>query len=136
MTANKKILGIMMGSQAQIDVKDKAVIDINCGMLFKTKVGTSFLTVQSDPRSRQNLSGLPFLSSFPSGVFLLCRCFLSSSLLSGQLAESGIDGNAFINRQALAFQLAQDFGVKLIHGFFGQSLSKTRECGVVRGRFA
>ena len=31
-----------------------------------------------------------------------------------------IEVNAF-NHQPLAFKLAQDFGVKLIHGFFGQS---------------
>jgi hypothetical protein len=36
---------------------------------------------------RQNLIGLPFLSSLPSGVFLFSLSFLGSSLLTGRLAD-------------------------------------------------
>ena len=37
---------------------------------------------------------------------------------TGGFNESGIDGNAFIDGQALAFELSQDFRVELVHGLF------------------
>lgn len=40
---------------------------------------------------------------------------------AGGLDESGINGNAFIDSQTLVFKLAQNFGIELIHGFFGES---------------
>jgi hypothetical protein len=38
--------------------------------------------------------------------------------MTGGFNESGINSNAFIDGNALAFELAEDFGVYLIHGFF------------------
>ena len=54
---------------------------------------------------------------------------------AGGFNEPGIYGNALIDCQALVFKLVQDFRVELVHGLFGQSGSKARECGMIRRGF-
>jgi hypothetical protein len=58
--------------------------------------------------------------------------FVIANWPTGGFNESGIDGNAFIDSEALGFKLAKNFGVDLIHGFFGKPCSKTGECRVIR----
>ena len=54
--------------------------------------------------------------------------FVIADRATGGFNESGINGNAFIDSEALVFKLAQDLGVDLIHGFFGKPCPKTGEC--------
>jgi len=48
--------------------------------------------------------------------------------MAGGLNEPCINGNTLIDSKALAFKLAEDFGIYLIHGFFRQSGSESRVC--------
>ena len=51
-------------------------------------------------------------------VVLLFFKLIIAEGTTGGFNESGIDGNAFIDGQALAFELSQDFRVELVHGLF------------------
>jgi len=62
--------------------------------------------------------------------------FIIAERPAGGFNKPGVNGDAFINAQALVFKLAQDFGIDLIHSFFGQSASEAREGGVIRRGFA
>ena len=55
---------------------------------------------------------------------------------AGGFNEPGINGNAFIDGEFLAFELAKYFGVELILGQFGEPGPETREGGVIRGGLA
>ena len=79
----RKIGTVMVGGRGYFRSKNKPIMGIDGGMLFKSKVGLSFLTVQSDSRSRENLRRFPFLSSLPAGVSLFCFSSSSFSLLMG-----------------------------------------------------
>jgi hypothetical protein len=46
--------------------------------------------------------------------------------------KPGINGDAFINSQALLFKLTEDFRIDLIHGIFRQSFSEARESRMIR----
>ena len=54
--------------------------------------------------------------------------FVIADRAVGGFNQSGINGNAFIDTEALGLKLAQNFGVDLIHGFFGKPCSKAGEC--------
>lgn len=70
------------------------------------------MEVQSDSESRENLSGLPFLSSSPSGVsFFKLFYFILADRSIGGLNQSGIDGNTFVNAQAFFIKLLKDFAI-------------------------
>jgi hypothetical protein len=45
--------------------------------------------------------------------------FVIADRATGGFNQSGINGNVFIDSEALGFKLAKNFGVDLIHGFFG-----------------
>ena len=74
-----EIVGIVDRSWCKGGGQHKAVAGVDRRMFLQTKVGISFLIVQSDSRSRVNLSGLPFLSRWPSSLLRCSRCFFSSS---------------------------------------------------------
>ena len=47
--------------------------------------------------------------------------FIIADRSTGGFNESGINGDAFIDGEALGFKLTKDFGIYLIHGFFRKS---------------
>ena len=83
-------------------------------------------------------NGVNFIlfSLFGLAVFALFFQLVVAQRPAGGLDQTGIHGNALVDGKPLVLELAQDFGVDLVHGLFGQASSEAGEGGVVRGRLA
>jgi hypothetical protein len=80
-----------------------------------------------------NFIALPL---FGLAVFALFFQLVVAKGPAGGLDQSGIHGNALVDGKPLVLELAQDFGVDLVHSLFGQAGSEAGEGGVVRGWLA
>lgn len=110
------------GSQA------KTMLGIHGRVLLEPEVlHRSIFIVQSLFRSRENFSGLPFLS-FLAFFSIAMRAFLFKLIIAeqpaGQPHQADIQGNPFVDGKPLGFELAQDLGVDLFYGGFAQQLAE------------
>ena len=126
-----EIIGIVDRSRGHGSGQNKAVIGVNRGMFFEPIMRRIFL---NNPVRVQIAMEFKRFAVFIKFAFR--RIMLISGLLdfviadrpTGGFNESGINGNAFIDSEALGFKLTKNFGVDLIHGFFCEPCSKTGEC--------
>ncbi len=107
------------------------MIGINAGMLFEPIMRRIFLNYPVRVQIAVEFKRLAVFIKFAFRRIMLISGLLDFIIADGATGgfnESGINGNAFIDSEPLGFKLAKDFGVDLIHGFFGKPCSKTGEC--------
>ena len=134
-----KIVGVIYRSRSQGGGQDKAVVDVNGGVFLKTVMR---LVILHDP-VRFEVPGefkrlTVFINFTCSRIIFVSKLFdfIITDRMAGGFNQPGVNGDALINAQTLAFKLAQDLGVNLIHSLFGESASKARKSGVIRRGFA
>jgi len=112
---------------------------IYCGMLFKTEMrsiianGPVGLKI---PRELKRLAVFIPITVFSLAAFTLFFQFILTQRPAGGFDQPGIHGNTLVDGKALLFELAQDLGVDLVHGFFGQPAAEAGESRMIRSRLA
>ena len=125
----------MNRSRGEGSGQHKSMFGIHSGVLLEAKVGG---IVSNGPvgfevaGKLERLAGFIPLAFFGVAVLTLLFQFVLAQRLAGRSNQAGIDGDALIDGKPLFFELAQDFGVDRIHGFFGQAASEAGEGRMVR----
>ncbi len=136
---NKAMIGIYRGVLLQ--AVERFVI-FNCPIWFEVSIEFFRFTLFIEPALlkiwRPLSNNQPFVllgNPDPRNIDITISNGVNLRVYPGRMAggfnQPGINGNTFIDRQALFLVLAEDFAIYLIHGIFRQSFSEPRECGVI-----
>jgi len=107
----REIIGIVDRSRCHGSGQNKAVIGINAGMFFEPIMRRIFLNHPVRVQIPVEFERLAVFIQFAFRCIMLISGFFDfvvANRATGGSNESGINGNAFIDSEALGFKLSQD----------------------------